>query len=335
MSPDLRRGRPVPIPEAVIEAAISWSIRLHHGEPSEQTHVSFERWLLTDRLHALAWERITSLSQPFAGMPAPLLNHALDRVQIQRTRRQAQRRTALQALSMGGLLAGLGWMAQRHTPWQRLVADASTVMGERHQWQLDDGTTLHLNTDSAVRTDFGPLRRIVLTRGEVAIRTGADIGQPVRRPFWVQTPFGRLQALGTRFTVRLMEHGVRIGVQEGAVALYPADAAEAVHIVKPGETYLLGTDVVATENMQGMRVDGWTQGVIAGEDMPLSLVLGELARYRAGLLRWDEAVAGLRVSGLFHLQDTDRALQFLAQTQPVRIRYLTRYWVSVGALHEN
>lgn len=335
MSMNLRQGGPALIPEVVIEAAIAWSIRLHHGEPSEQTHASFERWLLTDRLHALAWERITSLSQPFAGMPAPLLSHALDRVQTQRTRRQAQRRSALQALSLGGLLAGLGWMAHRHTPWQRLVADASTVIGERHQWQLDDGTVLHLNTDSAIRTDFGPLRRVILTRGEIAIRTGADIGQPARRPFWVQTPFGRMQALGTRFTVRLTDQGARVGVQEGAVALYPANSLEAVHIVKPGETYLLGTDLIATEDMQGMQVDGWTQGVIAGEDMPLSLVLGELARYRAGVLRWDAAVAGLRVSGLFHLQDTDRALQLLAQTQPVRIRYLTRYWVSVGALHEN
>jgi transmembrane sensor len=40
-------------------------------------------------------------------------------------------------------------------------------------------------------------------------------------------------------------------------------------------------------------------------------------------------VAALRVSGVFPLADTDRALASLQQALPVRIHYATRYWVSV------
>ncbi|MBK1674800.1 hypothetical protein CKO35_16195 [Ectothiorhodospira shaposhnikovii] len=33
---------------------------------------------------------------------------------------------------------------------------------------------------------------------------------------------------------------------------------------------------------------------------------------------------------LFLVQDTDRALRFLARTQPIQVSYLTPYWVRVG-----
>jgi transmembrane sensor len=65
--------------------------------------------------------------------------------------------------------------------------------------------------------------------------------------------------------------------------------------------------------------------------MPLGEWVAELGRYRRGVLRCDPAVAGLRVSGAFPLDDTDRALQLLADTFPVRHVWRTRYWVSVEA----
>jgi len=38
-------------------------------------------------------------------------------------------------------------------------------------------------------------------------------------------------------------------------------------------------------------------------------------------------VADLTVSGVFSLQDTDRALQSLASSLPVTLRYRTTFWV--------
>ncbi|MFT4102327.1 MAG: hypothetical protein QM674_15065 [Burkholderiaceae bacterium] len=38
----------------------------------------------------------------------------------------------------------------------------------------------------------------------------------------------------------------------------------------------------------------------------------------------------LRLAGLLYIRDTDRALQFLIQTQPVSVTYLTRWWGRAG-----
>jgi transmembrane sensor len=37
----------------------------------------------------------------------------------------------------------------------------------------------------------------------------------------------------------------------------------------------------------------------------------------------------VRISGVFPLDDTERVLQAVARTLPVRLHYRTRYWVSV------
>ena len=74
----------------------------------------------------------------------------------------------------------------------------------------------------------------------------------------------------------------------------------------------------------------WARGVLLAEDMRLADFTARLARYRSGFLRCDPAVAELRVTGVFPLRDTDRALHNLTLGVPVDIRYHTRYWVTVG-----
>ena len=75
---------------------------------------------------------------------------------------------------------------------------------------------------------------VVLHRGEISLNTGSDAGSPARRPFRVRTPYGMVEALGTRFVVRLDDDGARISVQEHAVALTPADGGDRV-IVQAGQ----------------------------------------------------------------------------------------------------
>ncbi len=44
------------------------------------------------------------------------------------------------------------------------------------------------------------------------------------------------------------------------------------------------------------------------------------------------AVADLRLSGVFRLEDTDKLLGILPQTLPVQLRYRTRWWVMIEAV---
>lgn len=269
-----------------------------------------------------------------AELPPQLARDTLQAAQALQPKRGTNRRNIVKPLMWGGVAVATGWLAREHTPWQRLLADASTSVGEQATTQLDDGSTIVLNTDSAIGIDLkGAIRTITLRRGEILVTTGDDAQAAARlggkRPFWVHTPFGRMQALGTRFDVRLLDGRARISVQEGAVQLHPADGGDA-YTVPAGESRWLMRGGTAPAEPQGFGADDWASGVIAGKNMRLQDLLAEIARYRHGRIVCDARVANLRVSGLFHVKDTDQALQFIMQTQPVRISYTTRFWVAVG-----
>ncbi len=167
------------------------------------------------------------------------------------------------------------------------------------------------------------------TRAEISIQTGGDPGFAVKRPFLVRTPFGAVQALGTRFVVRLDEGSALVSVQEDSVALRPADSADSV-IAQAGQDWRLDRQRAQRIPEPVMVAHAWTEGVIVGKNLRLADLLHELSRYRRGRISCAPEVADLRVSGTYHVSDTDQALQFLAQTLPIRLRYWTRFWVSVG-----
>jgi transmembrane sensor len=335
MSPAMTAQR---LPDAVVDAAIAWSVRLDYNSPSAEARAAFERWVQADARHALAWERVGAMRGDFAAVPPQLALNTLQAADALRRNGglgRTGRRGALKALSFAGVALATGWVVREHAPWQRLLADASTAVGEQRTLQLADGTSLALNTDTAVGIELaGAQRRLVLRRGEILVTTGADAGQAAKRPFWVETPFGALQALGTRFTVRLQGERALVAVQEGAVALHPAAlggaSVPAAAVLKPGESRWLAAAGTAAAVPTGLQSDAGADGVVAGREMRLADLLAELERYRHGRIVCDERVAGLRVSGVFHVKDTDRALQFIRQTQPVSVVYRTRFWVRVG-----
>ncbi|HIQ52834.1 MAG TPA: hypothetical protein EYH51_06170 [Pseudomonas pachastrellae] len=76
----------------------------------------------------------------------------------------------------------------------------------------------------------------------------------------------------------------------------------------------------------------WADGLLVADRLPLGRFLAELGRYRTGLVRCDEHIASLPVSGAFQLNNTDQVLASLAYSLPVKVVYRTRYWVSVTAV---
>lgn len=320
-------GAAAPIAATIVDQAIDWSVKLNFSQADARTRAAFERWRRAAPEHEMAWARVQSLNADFTSVPQGL---ALDALTALNGTRRRQRRVVLKSLLVAGGVLGTGWAAREQVPWQRLVADVSTGLGERRALTLADGTYLVLNTDSAVSLLLeGPERVVVLHRGEISLNTGSDAGSPARRPFRVRTPYGMVEALGTRFVVRLDDDGARISVQEHAVALTPADGGDRV-IVQAGQQGWLDRRHAQPLPPPAMESAAWVEGAIVGKNMRLTDLLAELSRYRRGRISCATEVADLRVSGTYHIGDTDRALAFLAQTLPVRVRYWTRYWVTVG-----
>lgn len=308
-----------PGPE-LLEAAAHWYVALRDADADDPARAAWRRWLDADARHRQAWARMLALQERLGSVPGDLLLPTL------RGARQQQRRRLLALALLAGGGASFGWYAA--PPWRVLSAGLRTATGERRTVTLPDGGTLYLNTASAVDIDYGPERRVLrLHQGEVLVQTAPDpAGQ---RPFEVWTVDGSARALGTRYAVRREPAGTRVAVFQDAVLLRPADPAAPSLRLAAGQQSLLTARAAATPEPVIAGQADWVEGRLVAIDQPLGDFIAELARYRQGSLSCDPAVAHLRLSGAFRLADTDAALENVAASLPVALRYRTRYWVRV------
>lgn len=321
----------------VAREAAEWLVRLQ-CEPGDAAYLQAQaqalaRWRAADPRHEAAWQRAEQvmgrldMAQSGHGGGASLgpLGAAALR-DAARARRRATTRL-LAAMIVSGPAAYLSWRA---APWPEWTADVRTATGERRELQLPDSSRMQLDTGSAVDIAFTATeRRLVLRAGAIAVATASDA---TRRPFLVQTPHGTALALGTRYTTRLLDKdSTLVVVRQGVVELRAAAGGEAV-LVAAGQQAHMGRSGAAPAQPATLGSDGWTQGVLYADRMPLGEFVAELSRYRPGIVRCDPAVAGLAVSGAFQLGDTDQALLALAASLPVRIGQRTRYWVYISGL---
>ncbi|HMN79021.1 MAG TPA: FecR domain-containing protein, partial [Burkholderiaceae bacterium] len=167
----------------------------------------------------------------------------------------------------------------------------------------------------------GGQRLIRLRAGRLAVRVARD-----GRPFIVETAQGRVQALGTRFTVAqlagrsevtVLEHSVRVTVTGGL------DRALA-----SGEGAVFDGDRIELLPRDARARSAWTDGVLDVRDEPLAAVIDALRPYQHGLIRISPEAGRLRVFGVFPLDRPEQVLQDLVDTQPIRVRRWGR-WVTL------
>jgi len=235
-------------------------------------------------------------------------------------------RNGLGAVALFG--AG-GLLAWRALPVDGLLADYRTGTGERRELRLADGTLLWLDSASAVDVKIDAQgRQITVHSGEILIDTEhAARGLP---PLRVATVHGTVRPLGTRFIVNRQEGRTQVAVLRHAVALQAAAGGDEV-ILQAGEQGTLDSSGARHAGAITGEPDAWTRGLLIVDNWRLGDLIDQLDRYRPGRLRCDDAVASLRVSGAFPIDDTDRALAAVERALPVRISRFTRYYVSVVA----
>lgn len=262
-----------------------------------------------------AWQQLQTQHEHLPpAMHATLLRAC---VQANAPRRHAVKTLAL-LLACGTSL----YAFERRSPWRGWMADYRTGVNQRRVVTLDDGTRLTLNTHSAVNIAYdGAQRRIELLAGEIFIATGKEAA---RRPFFVGTPRGSLQALGTRFTVRLHEQYASAGVLEGAVAVLSGDGAQRL-LLHPGEGAHFDS---SGAHRQALAPYGgaWLNGMLVARDMRLADFLAELSRYSEQPLACTPAIAGLRVSGSYPLADVNAILDAVCASLRLRRNTITRFW---------
>ncbi|MNZ63955.1 fec operon regulator FecR [compost metagenome] len=309
----------------VVKQAIQWMLRLQ-GNSDVELHAACEHWRAAHRDHELAWQRVNGLNQELqTGFHAvPTARMALDT--LENASQRLRRRQALKLLSTLVVGGSALWLSRDITPWQRLMADYGTRVGERRRVMLADGSELQLNTDSAVNVRFDERQRLlVLERGEILVSTARDAHRPLR----VRSRDGLFEALGTRFVVRQDDSSSRLSVSQGAVAIAPLGLGHSVAVAEAGQSYEVDTHGARLAQQPNMDSGAWAEGLIVTRDMRLADFLAEVARYRHGHLGCAAEIADLRLSGVFRLDDTDKLIDLLPQTLPVRVQRRTDWWVTV------
>lgn len=319
----------IDIAPEVAARAVDWLFELQEAGDAAAPRRAFADWLAEHPEHRRAWEHIQHVNARLHQVAdtAPPLRQAL----LGGPRRQ--RRELLVALLGIGAAGGLwlnGEPGRQATGW---LADLRTDIGERRTLTLADGSELSLNSDSAVDLRFdATTRQLTLHRGEILIRTGRDESA---RPFVVLTRYGALRPLGTRFSVRLLPDAGQLAVFEGAVAIEmpgetSGDAAPRL-VLQAGEQARFAPGVASEPQAADENAVAWRDGILVASGMPLAEFLAEVGRHRRGRLACAPEIADLRVSGTYPLADTERILDALRASLPVRVDYFTRYWVTLRA----
>ncbi|RTQ34701.1 DUF4880 domain-containing protein [Variovorax gossypii] len=315
----------------VRKEAVAWYARLCSGCATAADHEEWRRWHHAHPDHQRAWQRFESMQATLQRVPGHVAASTLRAA-------QADRRRVLRGIAVlagGGSLAWLSWRAAGPDGLGAWLADHRTGTGEQRTVRLADGSQLMLNTRTSVDVSIDASRRLVTLReGEILVQTAKHrevpgVARTDSRPFMVETPHGRILALGTRFTVRSDDVRTVVSVLEDAVEVRASQAPGQVVRLEAGRQARFTAGHVDAPQPADPALADWEHGSLVVNDWRLEDVVGELARYRRGRLVCDPAVADIRVSGAFPITDTDKALAVIARAFPVRVSSLTRYWVSL------
>ncbi|MGO2009478.1 FecR family protein [Vreelandella alkaliphila] len=319
-----RNGDHEEIPDDILEQAAIWQAQLKdaHGDGLESGKVraAFSTWLLADPRHRQAFDEMQSL---WGALEEPVANLA----QAPRTASHARSWRGFFATAACLVLAvvlGLGWQQDWPPRWH---ADVVTSVGERTTLELNDGSSVALNTRSALAVDFTPeQRRVSLLAGEAWF----DVAKDETRPFIVDIGQGHVKVTGTRFNVRLEDGEALVSLVEGRLQLTndTTGGAEPV-VLSPGQQARLAAGGISTPvAFDKTAVTAWQRGQFVFYNEPLARVVANLNRHRQGhILITDDSLNRLKVTGVFSTSEPDTALEVITNTLPVEQIRLTDYLV--------
>nr|WP_272942485.1 FecR domain-containing protein [Novosphingobium sp. Rr 2-17] len=292
-----------------MSAAAEWIGLLDSDDVSVSDRAAFEAWCAQSQTHRQTFERMRGFHDR--------LEHSdsSEREALQQLLDQPGRRSIRKTVLFGaGLIAAIG-VAGVAVPFDSLLdrfPDHQTGRGQQQVLALGSGSSIVLDTDTAVRVNEGSGQddvRLISGRVFAKVRDGR------KRPFVVETPFGSAEAMGTAYSVEISNQTMVVEVAKSTVRVCPiSGAARGCATLAPGDRALVRGDRV----IKGTRVDPtvigvWTSGWIEAVDEDLVSVLGRLNRYRVTPVGFDrEALKGVRVSGSFPIKDQGAALRGIA-----------------------
>jgi len=330
------------------EEALDWLLRVEAAPDDGAVRSALQAWRRQSPAHESAWQTVTQVWRLAGDLPPDYADQvratpafgptfkpdgAADRRRLPRgngyrraasgRRVPARRRFAMGAAVAAFVACLLLFVAPALQ--LRVEADYVTGVGETRRITLDDGSTLHLDAESAVAVDYGPSRRTVrLLTGQAFF----EVVSAPARPFTVPAKGLSVTVTGTRFAVGHGAVGTSVAVQSGSVEVAVEGAGGEHARLVPGDRLAVTNETgdVARNRISPADVASWRSGRLVIEGMPLAELVEELDRYRRGVI-WlrDAGLADRRITGVFNLDDPIAALRAAAGTQNAQVTAFTPY----------
>lgn len=285
----------------IAEEAAEWLIELDNPDP--QALARFAAWLKASPRHVEEFLLVSAVWTEFDDFDPDrrfairrVLDAATSNVQplapgasVARPKPEPAKPSRKRWYAVAAAVAGVAvlvaaWAVLARWPGGTYI----TSVGEQRSFKLEDGSIIHLNTQSRVEVRYSKeARTIRLLAGEAMFGVVRD----AKRPFRVMSGDAIIQALGTEFNVYRRAGGTTVSVVEGVVQVLPTgeDLPGAVpNAPSPASTLTQGT----ISYMAPARVEAGEQAqVSAGGEVvtqPVSDISGAVAwRARRLVFRGD------------------------------------------------
>ncbi|NMX91331.1 FecR domain-containing protein [Pseudomonas sp. WS 5027] len=293
---------------AAMDQALDWLIALQCPQPGQQAE--FQAWLDADPSHAQAFAKAQAA---WGGAPVHSAAVALNAPRKPSAWRRIK--PHWKPLATAAVLL-LGLFSFSNLP-VRLQADHLTVVGERQRLQLDDGSKVLLNTNSAFSSTIDEHQRIArLYQGEAFFDVAANRGLPLQ----IDAGPVRASVSDTAFAVRYLNGEAQVQVQRGDVDLSTTFGNNRVRL-SAGESIRVGPKGFGQPaKLDATKELAWVQGRLIFENCPMSEVLAELRRYYPGwIVNTNEQLASVAVTGNYRLDQPLDVVRSLAHITSAKL----------------
>jgi transmembrane sensor len=321
--PDARRAR---------EQAAMWLTRLDRGIAADE-RAEFKHWLGEVTNH----RALVDMAHLWRGMDVMSVLAELFPLTTSRLNRPPARSfysMVLSAVAAASIVGLLTVFMTGQSPWSLFREPRATTMavvnegygtgvGETRVVHPGDGSTLTMNTNSAMVVIFSPpARDVYLLRGEASF----SITRDATRPFYLHAGKRVLEVEGADFNVRLVSPDrMELTVSDGRVKVVPAPdlvfnrAAARVAPIARRESLVYEQEIAIVElqeetvrRLEPLELDAhlaWQRGMLSFQGEPLEQALSEVARYTStDFILSDEALHRVHISGYFRTGDVDGVL---------------------------
>ncbi len=302
------------------EEAGRWCVKLAGATfgPAEQTE--FDRWMNADPTNRAVFDRALAVWQGLYD-----IGRSPEIISLRATALETMRRTyarkwsrpmtgkwrqiSLAACILALVSAGV-FLHGRAPSYQTQIAEHRAVL-------LEDGSRLSLDAATKVDVDYRERRRDVRL---VAGRAKFDVARDAMRPFIVKAGEKTITAIGTAFSVEVLETEVRVILYEGRVAV---DDGAGERILEPG------SELVAERGQRESRIEpvdlarslSWESGQLNFMREPLRLAVERINRYSGStIVVTDETTAAILIDGVFNTGDSAAFVEAVSTAYAVQVR---------------